>query len=409
MAEHSLLSPSNAFRWTHCTAAPRFEELFPQGEGSVYAAKGTLAHEFCELAINLKFGKMTKRSYNAKIKALEKDPLYEPVMHETADFYIQYILEKFNEYKNPPYVVAEVRVDLSKWIPEGFGRCDCVMMGDDTLRIVDYKNGVGVVVNAVGNPQMRLYALGALERYRPLYGNAIKYVAMAIVQPNVTEIVSEDKISVEDLYKWADEVVKPAAEKAYHGFGAFLPGDWCRWCRGAAACRARSENYTALEDFENLVPNNQNDVHTDTGSNLLTDSEIGDLLTRGKGLQTWYDDLKAYALQRLLSGGDIAGWKVVAGRSSRDFKDRDAAFDKIIAAGAIDSKTKKPLTKEDLFKHDPRSLADLEKVIGKKAFAEIITDEDINKPMGSPTLVVESDKREKYSPAAKDFADIATK
>lgn len=407
MADHSLLSPSNAHRWLNCTAAPRFEEQFPDGGASIYADKGTLAHEFCENEIQYHFMGLSKRAHTMKINRLKKDELYEPRMLETADFYYRYILEQYNSFAVKPYVTAEVKVDISQWVPDGFGRCDCVLIGGDTLMIVDYKNGSGVVVSAVDNPQMRLYALGAIDRYRAIY-SGIKKIRMAIVQPNVTEDVSTDEVSVEELYKWANEIVKPSAEKAFMGMGTFCSGDWCRFCRGKAKCRARADANSAFSDFKDVVPPRTEKGKVDvTKDSALSDEEIGGLLQKAKDLSQWYADLKEYATQRILSGHAVKGWKIVAGRSSgRVFKDQDAAFKKLLEKKPTLLSTEKPLTEDDLYTHDKKTLPQIEKAIGAKAFSEIFADEDIERPMGKPTLATESDKRAAYNPAAKDFEGL---
>lgn len=213
--KHAVLSASSAHRWLVCTAAPRYEEQFP-AETSVYAQEGTLAHSICELMARKRFTPMSKSGYDAELEKLKADPLFLPEMLTTAEFYVNFLTEKANTYDSKPYVALEVVVDYAEWVPEGFGTCDCVMIGGDTLRITDYKHGKGEVVSAVGNPQMRLYALGALRKYRPLYGDAIQNVAMAIVQPRVTEDCSEEVISVKDLLDWG-ESIKPVAMQAFSG------------------------------------------------------------------------------------------------------------------------------------------------------------------------------------------------
>ena len=163
-AEHALLSASSAYRWLVCTAAPRFEEQFPSGT-SEYAEEGTLAHELCELRCNKQFKGLDDKIYAEKLTKIQQDPRYEPEMMTTSQAYVDYLLEKAHTYDSMPYMAFEVRVDLTEVIPEGFGTCDAVMIGGDTLHITDYKHGRGVPVSAVGNPQMRLYALGALKKY----------------------------------------------------------------------------------------------------------------------------------------------------------------------------------------------------------------------------------------------------
>ena len=339
--KHALLSASSASRWLVCTAAPRFEEGLPEST-SEYAEEGRLAHAIGELKVTKKCTPMSTRTYNTRLNKLKKDPLYTPEMDKTTDLYLEHITEQVMAYDTAPTVAVEVQVDFSDYVPGGFGTCDCCIIGGDLLSIVDYKHGKGVPVSAVGNPQMRLYALGALHRYAPVFGDTIKRVRMTIDQPRLDSYTT-DEITVEELRAWG-ESIKPIAQKAFSGLGEFVPGDHCRFCRGKAQCRARANINTALEDFKDCVPagawNEKAEAFVSAGGvvtgappPLLTDAEIGDLLERGAHLVQWYKDLEAYATEALLAGKEIPGWKLVAGRSNRTFTDQDAAIQAVIAAG----------------------------------------------------------------------------
>lgn len=396
--KHAVCSASSSERWLNCTAAPRFEEMFSGGD-TIDTKKGTLAHSICELYGKLAFSQITKRKFNTELKKLKEDPVFADEMIRTAEFYSRYLQEKAMTFPAAPNVSFEMSVDFSEYVPEGFGTCDCIMVGGDMLHITDYKNGRGVIVSSHDNSQMRLYALGALKRYSALY--EIKSVSMAIVQPNVSEDVEEDVISAEDLRAWGEEI-KPKAIKAYTGMGDYVPGSWCRFCRGSAHCRAYSKNYTALEDFKDLFIEgklSQEEKAKVPADNMLSDAEIGDLLIRASGLLTWYDTLKDYALNAILDGREIPGWKVVEGRRIRAFADETAALNILRENGYTD---------ETLYKTEAKSLAALEKEIGLKKFAELMSDQ-ITYPAGKPTLVIESDKREPYKPAVADFAEIVNK
>ena len=395
MAEHALLSASGSHRWLNCTASPLYEKQFPAGT-SVYAQEGSLAHEFAEVAVQYNMSLINKRSYNAKIRNLQKKELYSDEMLKTAVTYAEYIHDKSMGYKTKPYVTTEVRVDFSEFVPEGFGTCDCVMIGDDRLHITDYKHGKGVEVSAEGNTQMRLYALGALRKYGPLFGNITK-VSMAIVQPRISDFVSEDEMTVDQLLTWGDSI-KPLAQAAYTGDGAeFHAGTWCRFCRGRDVCRARAENALAMEDFLDVpIEGDMSPAERLVAANVLTDAEVGALLTKGADIVSWYNDLQAYALKALLNGADIKGYKVVAGRSNRSFTDVEQALSRIKEAGVDEAV---------LYDRKAKSLAELEKLLGKTQFAEIVGDLVV-KPMGKPTLVTEDDRRDPYSAAARDFEGI---
>ncbi len=392
--KHALLSASSAARWLKCTASPRFEEQFPENT-SEYAEEGRLAHAICELKVIKKFTtQISPRTYTTRLNKLKKEPLYSPEMDKTSDLYVEHLAEQAMTYNSTPNVAAEVMVHFEEYVPEGFGTCDCIMIGGETLSITDYKHGKGVPVSAEGNPQMRLYALGALKRYRAVYGNSIKYVRMTIDQPRIQDEVSTETITVEDLLAWG-ESIKPAAQKAYMGLGTFCPGEHCRFCRGKAQCRARAEQNTALEEFKDCVPENGSKPPL-FGQGTLTDEEIGDLLVRGKDLLAWYKDLEEYALNALLNGGTIPGWKAVAGRSNRAFSDQDAAIAAVIAAGYDEAL---------VYERKPKTLTELEKLMGKAEFAAKLGS-FVVKPQGKPTLAPMTDKREPYNPAAADFAEV---
>lgn len=403
--KHALLSASSASRWLKCTAAPRFEEGLPENT-SEYAEEGRLAHAIGELKVLKKCTPMSTRTYNTRLNKLKKNPLYDPEMDKTMDLYLEHITEQVMDYDSAPTVAVEVRVDFSDYVPEGFGTCDCCIIGGDLLSITDYKHGKGVPVSAVGNPQMKLYALGALRRYAAVFGDTIKRVRMTIDQPRLDSYTT-DEITVEELRAWG-ESIKPIAQRAFSGLGEFVPGDHCRFCRGKAQCRARANVNTALEDFKDCVPagawEEKAEAHVAAGGvvngtppPLLTDAEIGDLLERGAHLVQWYKDLEEYATEALKNGKEIPGWKLVAGRSNRTFTDQDAAIQAVIAAGYDEAL---------VYDRKPKTLSELEKLMGKKEFAEKIGS-FVTKPLGKPTLAPASDKREAYAPAAADFAGVA--
>ena len=402
--EHALLSASSAHRWLACTAAPRFEEQFPNGT-SDYAEEGSLAHSICELYARKHFSVMTNRKFNSELKKLQAKPHYSDEMLKTAEKYVDYLREKAMSYPTTPYVTFEVKVDFSDYVPEGFGTCDCVMIGGDTLHITDYKHGKGVEVSAEENPQMRLYALGALKMFAPVFGDSIKKVSMGICQPRITDDESEDGMTVEELREWG-EGIKPRAKEAYDGPGTFCPGEHCRFCKGKAQCRARADQNTAFEDFKDFAIEGKAAPELQALSPetraviglppMLSDAEIGELLVRAEGLVQWYKDLCEYATQNILNGKEIPGRKVVAGKSNRAFKDVEEAFSKVIEAGYDEAL---------LYERKPITLTGVESLLGKAKFETLLKD-CVHKPLGKPTLVPLSDKREPYSTAAADFAGV---
>ena len=398
--KHAILSPSAAHRWLHCTPAPRVEAEFPETT-SEYAEEGRLAHSVCELAAKKKFTVMNNRTYNSRLKKLKADPKWDDEMLSTAATYVEHLTEHAMRFEHAPYVALEVQVDITDYAPEAFGTCDCVMIGGDELIITDYKHGKGVPVSAQDNPQMLLYALGALKLYRPIYGDMIRRVSTYIDQPRLGSYDGAS-MTVEELLAWG-ESIKPKAAAAFMGTGEFAPGEWCRFCRAKAKCRARANQNTALEDFKDCIPLGRSipmqaeyDATGFKPSNCLTDEEIGALLVRAEGLVAWYNDLKEYALAACLNGKTIPGWKAVEGRSTRAWTDQDAALDALMAGGVEEA---------IIYDRIPKTLAQLEKVIGKQRFGELVGGM-ITKSPGKPALAAESDKRPAHNGAAADFSEV---
>ena len=400
---HALLSASSAHRWLVCTAAPRFEEQFPGGT-SVYAEEGSLAHEICELLARRTFKDMDEHEFEVALDKAKSNGLYKPEMINTANAYCDYLKEKAQTFSTFPHMDFEVKVDLSDIIPEGFGTCDSIMIGGDTIHITDYKHGMGVQVSAVENPQMRLYAYGALKKYRMVYGNSIKKISMGICQPRITLDASEDCLTVDELMEWGEQV-KAIADVAFNGPGEFVPGDHCKFCRGKSLCRARADQYSAVADFQSLVIPSKATPPSDPVQRkviglppIMSNEEIAKALDMCRGLTDWYEDLKEYAKQAMLNGEIIPGYKVVAGKSNRVFSIPDEKVQSILRANGFSD--------DSIFNpQEQRSLSDLEKTIGKKRFADLLGG-FVTKPIGKPALAEETDKRPVYSPAAKDFENV---
>lgn len=397
-SSHALLSPSAASRWLNCTPAPRLEAELPEST-SEYAAEGTLAHSVCELLARKKFTIVKPSAHNTALKKLKKDALWDDEMLTTAATYVEHLLERYMSFPNKPYIVFEVKVDITDYVPEAFGTCDCVMIGGEELIITDYKHGKGVPVSPENNPQMMLYALGALKLYRPIYGDAIKRVSMYIDQPRLNSYGGHS-MTVEELLAWGENEVKQKAALAFAGLGNFNPGDHCRFCRAKAQCRARAGIHSALEDFKDAqLPNagQEGAAPRDLSKPLLTDAEIGDLLARGKSLVDWYNSLEEYALTTLLNGGAIPGYKAVEGTSKTTFApDYDTAAAVLIEVG---------YDRATLYKETPETLSALDKLVGGRAKLKELLGDHLYKPAGKPTLAPESDKRPPFSSAAADFGE----
>lgn len=383
MAAHALLSASSSHRWLHCTGAPRLEATF-EDTTSVYAKEGTLAHELCELKLKSYTTPMAKGAYTRALNKLKKNELWHDEMDETTEVYLDYVKSVLLSYKISPAVIIEKRVDFSVYVPEGFGTADCLILAGDTLHVIDYKHGEGVVVDADHNPQMMLYALGAMHDYSLLY--SFKTIKMAIVQPRVNNI-SEFEISSEELKEWGETVVKPKAQEAYAEDGhTFEAGEWCGFCRAKKQCKARCEANAALHSATQQDPR------------LISYEELGRYLSVGQDLESWFKDLKEYALSESLKGENVPGWKAVEGRGSRSFVDGDVAIKTLIDAGIDES---------ILYERKVLTLAQIEKTLGKTEFNTLVGEQVIKNP-GKPTLVVDTDKRPRITnqPTAAQVFDI---
>lgn len=395
--QHALLSASSSARWIHCPPSVRLGAGTPESTSS-YAEAGRLAHAIGELKARKYFLEpMSTRTYNSRLKKLKADPNYASSMDANTDAYLEYLQGLAMALGDtPPTVALEIRVDYGDIAPGGFGTADCLMVTRDTLCVVDYKNGAGVPVEATENSQLMLYALGALKLFGPVYGDTLKNVLLAIVQPNAGG-VKEWRTTVEALKLWGEMVARPAAELAWEGKGDFAPGDWCRFCPVKARCSARASQMLALGDTYHLaLPAGLPGAEQRT-DHLLTDDEVGEALAAAAPLEAWVKDLKEYALRTLLDGGRIAGYKAVEGRGSRDWVDLDSAFDTLSQRGVAEAL---------LWERKPVSVAGLEKALGKKIFTQTAGDLVAKKP-GKPTLVPESDKRPPYHPAEAAFEVVA--
>jgi len=370
---HALLSPSSASRWINCPPSALLNAEAGDRD-TVFTREGNLAHAVAELKARKHFIGMGPQKYGAALRKLKGDELWQDEMDGHTDAYLDALKDIAATFAEMPYVALEQRVDFSGYVPEGFGTADCIMIGGEVLHIVDFKYGKGVEVCAEDNPQLKLYAMGAIEQYMAFYD--IFTVRMTIVQPRIKREPDTWELPARDLLRWAEDVVKPAAALAAAGEGEFAEGDWCRWCAVRGNCRTRAESMTSIEDdFGMKLPP------------LLTDEEVGLALTRGRRLKTWLSDLEEYALTACLNGSDVPGWKAVEGRAVRAWTDQDAAFKAAKLAG---------VPEEMLYKREPVSLAQLEKIMGKKEFAKVFTQPKamfVVTPPGKPTLVTEDDKR----------------
>lgn len=386
MAQHAILSASGSHRWLHCTPSALLEKDIPDS-GSDYAREGSLAHAYCAKALKENLGIGTK---GEDIEIEELQDYFTDEMPGHVETYTDIVLGKFEEAKKSTpdaVLMVEQRLDFSRFIPEGFGTGDAIIVADGTLEICDFKYGKGVEVSAIANSQMMIYALGAYERFSDEY--RIERVRMTIIQPRIGNL-SEYELDIDQLLYWADHVLKPTAEKAIKGEGEQVAGDWCQFCKVKCQCKALAKRCT--EDFDALQ-------ESGTTAELMTNDDIARLLPKLSDIKKWAEAVGEYALDRALKGDKFPGYKLVEGRSIRKIIDEEAAASKLTAEG---------FDADNLYK--PRALkgiTDLEGIVGKKNLATLL-DGILVKPQGKPALVPESDKRPPLNSnsAESDFESI---
>lgn len=374
--KHALLGASSAARWIACPPSARLTEHM-EGGSSQYAEEGSRAHELCEahLRNNLR---QWEAGYGALPLSgsirLDGEPDDPPEMVRAANQYVDFIYHLWLGFATHPGVFIEQEVNVEQWVPGGFGTCDCLLIGDGVLHIVDFKYGQGVPVSCENNPQLMYYALGAYALFAAT--DEIQTVRMSIVQPRIQEEPETFEMPLADLLAWAREVLQPAAEMAWKGKGVYHPGGHCRFCKAYPSCRAWQKQYGPLAGFEPYPE-----------PATLSDEELGEWLQKLEGLAAYARDLEEYAQQALMEGRTLPGWKLVEGRSTRKWSDQDAAFRQMQAAGFDEAM---------LYTRTPISLTMAEKMIGKKKFAETMS-AFITKAPGAPKLVNDSDPRPVYN------------
>ena len=377
MPKHAFLSASSSHRWLACPPSALLCAK-EADQSSAYAKQGSDAHELCEYLL---------------LRALGHDPpdptenldYYDAEMLSCAEGYRDFVMEQVEEARKlsaDPLICVEQRLDYSRWVENGFGTGDCVIVADDLLHVIDYKYGLGVLVSAsgddgTGNSQLKCYALGALDTFGDLYD--IRRIKLSIYQPR-RENVDTFEMKVEDLLRWADDVLSPTAKLAFTGDGEFCAGDHCVFCKVKATCRARADYNMELAKYEFEKPA------------MLTDEEIAAILPMIDSLVSWATDIKEFALQQALSGTVYEGYKIVEGRSNRKYSD-ETAVARIVQEAGYDPFEKKLL-----------GVTAMQRQLGKKRFQELLGGL-LYKPPGKPVLVPASDKRPEFNTAANDFID----
>ena len=404
---HAVLGASSAHRWLICTPSARLCEKLTSrfgSESSPYAAEGTKAHALAEMKVRLayykadgmtaaKHSRMSPEQQEAylginefRFKALRNELGDIPKdMEQATDSYCDIVMEKYLSAKEADpgaQLYLEQRLNYSAWVPSGFGTGDCIIVSDSLLEVCDYKHGKGIPVDAVGNPQLRLYGLGAMERFGRLYD--FQSVRMTIIQPRL-DSVSEETLTCEDLTSWAAEEVVEKAKQAWTGSGEFVPGEHCRFCAAKAVCSARVAQAMRMFQYGLEAPG------------LIPDEQIPSILGMLNDAEAWIKDIRAYAENQALHGQVWPGWKLVHGKKpNRQWADPEEVKAQLLRAGY-------PADQFQEVKLKP--VGEIEKALGKKAFQALVGGL-VSQGEGKLTLVPADDKRVEFASADADFQDL---
>lgn len=360
MSKHAFLSASSSHRWLKCPPSAKLCESIVDSPSS-YAQEGTDCHELCAYLVEKTLGLDVK-------DPTENLTFYSKEMQTNAEEYRNFVIERLEEARTrckDPLILVEQRLDFSRWVKNGFGTGDCIIVSDGLLEVIDYKNGLGIIVEADHNSQMMCYGLGAIAAFDGLYD--IKEIRMTIFQPR-RDNISTFTMTKEELLDWGDYTLAPIAELASEGLGEFSAGDHCQFCKAKATCRKRSEYNMEIARYDFEQPS------------LLSNDEIAEILPMIDQITSWCNDIKDYALTMAKSGVRFNGFKLVEGRSVRRYTDEDTvAF--IVENAGYDPYEKKIL-----------GITAMSNMLGKKVFSDLLSGM-VTKPMGKPTLVPENDKR----------------
>jgi hypothetical protein len=379
---HAKLSASGSKKWLTCTPSASLEDQFPD-EHSEFAAEGTFAHAVFEQDVLDYLGLPVDPLPAAMAARFDSNALRDYVAAAVARAIDA--IEQARARCDDPVILVEKRLDFSRWVPEGFGTGDLVIITDELVEVMDLKYGKGVLVEAQDNSQMRLYGLGAYNELAHLYD--IQRVRMTVLQPRLENYGSEE-LSTSELLGWAESYVMPRARMAWEGQGEFVPGDHCTsgFCRARFRCPARAAAAieVARQDFALKDPE------------LLTVEQLTAVLAKADMAIDWLNDVKAYALKQAEKGHEIPGFKLVEGRSNRKYANADEVAARLLQSG---------IPEAVIYERSLLGITAMEKAIGKKKFAELL-DDLVVKPQGKPTLVAAEDKRPALSSVASAAADF---
>lgn len=397
--KHALLSPSSSHRWLECTPSAYLESLEPYQPPSPYAAEGTEAHALAEIKLKFMLDKISVDQYDTEFANFRlNSKFYNAEFNDYVNDYVHEVMTIIKEdYKGQTLeVYLEDKVSFEHVVPNGSGTSDVVIIGKTFIHIIDLKFGKGVAVSSIGNPQLRLYALGVLNKYQ-LKG-VFSEARMTIIQPRLYD-KSTDYVQVTELNDWAINFVKPRAELAIAGKGTLCPGDHCKFCKRKGKCEALGQQQLAVaqREFESVViEDNILEPHN------MTPEMLSRIMYVAPKFIQWFNEVTSYVTKTMINEDlKIPGYKIVEGRSNRVITNPEAIVEKLRTSGFT----------EDDYLEKPKLLGitKLEKNVGKKLFNELCADY-IVKPTGRPTVVPETDKRvaldvRQYRLTGQEFED----
>lgn len=383
--KHARLSPSGAKRWLTCTRSANLEALLPD-RPSEYADEGTFAHWVAiDIILAFRTGKITKHQYETELEVAKTRKYYSISLHEYCKDFASYCIEQFNRCRaidRHAAIFLETELDLSAFIPEGFGTADVIIVCEGTLILIDLKYGQGVPVAAEENEQLKVYGLGAVERFKPLFD--IRIVELHIFQPRIDN-TSSWSISVWALYHWAEMVLIPGAADAFAGRGEYVPGDHCKFCRARLQCGALTK--FVLTSYEpGQIPG------------TISPEKVAEVLQKEDIIKSWLNGISEWALtEAVTKGRKWPGFKLVEGISRSQITDEAAAM-KILQDEKI--------PKSDYTVTKLKPMGELKDLVGGEKKFKILFEKVIHKPKGKPTLVPVSDKRSELNSVESAFADL---